>query len=73
MTDFTQLNKLVIRPVHPFMSREEILSTLTVTPISLCYGRCEGVFSDWMDEESSLLTTILLPQVDSDISKHQWG
>ena len=62
MTDFTCLNKYVWRPVHPFPSVMDILKAIPAS--ATCYAKCDathGYFQVALDEESSKLTTFLLP------------
>ena len=62
VTDFTRLNKYVRRPVHPFPSVMDILKAIPAS--ATCYAKCDathGYFQVALDEESSKLTTFLLP------------
>ena len=62
VTDYTGLNRYVKRPVHPFSCVAEILQSI---PSSAKYfakfDAVNGYFQIALDEESSLLTTFLLP------------
>ena len=62
VTDFTALNKFVQRPVHPFPSVGEIVQSV---PSSAKFfaklDAVHGYFQLALDEESSKLTTFLLP------------
>ena len=63
VTDFTQLNKYVKRPVHPFPTGQDIMMSLK--PDSKFFAKCDlvhGFFHVPLDEESRDLTTFLLPQ-----------
>ena len=62
VTDFTNLNKYVKRPVHPFPSSEEIMQA--VPPDAKFFAKMDavhGYFQLAIDQESSFLTTFLLP------------
>ena len=62
VTDFTKLNKHVQRPVHPFPSPQEIVSS--IDPSSKVFAKLDcvsGYHQIPLDEESSYLTTMLLP------------
>ena len=62
VTDYTALNKFVNRPIHPFPSSREIMQS--VAPGSCVFAKLDavhGYFQVGLDEESSLLTTFLLP------------
>ena len=62
-TDYRELNKMVKRPVHPFPSTREILQAIPVT--AKYFAKLDAVhryFQLALDEESSKLTTFLLPQ-----------
>ena len=62
VTDFSHLNRYVRRPVHPFPSTKEILSSLESG--STWFAKCDalaGYHQIPLDEESSKLTTFLLP------------
>ena len=57
------LNKLVKRPVHPFPSTREILQAIPVTAKYFAkLDAVHGYFQLALDEQSSKLTTSLLPQ-----------
>ena len=62
VTDYTQLNKYVERPVHPFPSTKDILQSIPAD--ATCFATLDavsGYFQVELDEESSFLTTFLLP------------
>lgn len=62
VTDYTALNKYVKRPVHPFPSSLDIIRA--IKPDSSYFAKLDavqGYFQIPLDEESSLLTTFLLP------------
>ena len=62
-TDYRELSKLVRRPFHPFPSTREILQAIPVT--AKYFAKLDvvhGYFQLALDEESSKLTTFLLPQ-----------
>ena len=62
VTDFTELNKHVIRPVHPFPSSTDIMQSIPSTAkIFAKLDAVHGYFQLALDKESSLLTTFLLP------------
>ena len=62
VTDFTKLNEFVVRPVHPFMCTKEILNSIEAGSKVFCAIDCvKGYFQVQLDEESSRLTTMLLP------------
>ena len=63
VTDYTELNKSVKRPVHPFPSTKEILQSIPADAKFFCkMDAVHGYFQLGLDEESSKLTTFLLPQ-----------
>ena len=62
-TDYRELNKLVKCPVHPSPSTREILQVIPAT--AKYFAKLDAVhryFQLELDEESSKLTTLLLPQ-----------
>jgi transposase InsO family protein len=62
VTDYTRLNHFVKRPVHPFPSSIDIIQK--VSPTSKYFAKLDavhGYFQIPLDEESSYLTTFLLP------------
>ena len=62
VTDFRQLNSYVRRPVHPFPSATEIMQGLHPSSSVFCkMDATQGYFQIPLDEESSFLTTFLLP------------
>ena len=60
MTDYTELNKHVKRPIHPFTHTKEILQA--VPKVFAKLNAVHGYFQIGLDEVSSKLTTFLLPQ-----------
>ena len=63
VTDYTQLNKHVMRPVHPFPSAMDVIKA--IDPSSRVFAKFDavkGYFQIPLTEEASLLTTMLLPQ-----------
>ena len=62
VTDYIKLNKFVVRPVHPFPSVSDIIQSI---PSSAAYfaklDATHGYFQLPLDEESSSLTTFILP------------
>ena len=62
VTDYTDLNKYVRRPVHPFPSAREILQNIQAdSKVFLKIDAVHGYFQLPLDVESSYLTTFLLP------------
>ena len=62
VTDFTGLNRYVLRPVHPFPSSQEIVSGLDPRSRYFCkMDAVQGYHQIPLDEDSSLLTTFILP------------
>ena len=62
VTDFTALNRHVRRPVHPFPSSKDIMRAVPHTAKSFAKLDCvHGYFQLALDEESSYLTTFILP------------
>jgi transposase InsO family protein len=62
VTDFTALNRHVVRPVHPFPSPQDVIRSISST--SKVFAKLDatsGYFQIPLDEESSRLTTFLLP------------
>jgi len=62
VTDYTKLNKFVIRPIHPFPSVQDIIQS--IPPGMRFFAKLDalnGYFQLALDEESSKLTTFLLP------------
>ena len=63
VTDYTQLNKYVKRPVHPFPSTRDILQAIPKeAKIFAKLDAVHGYFQLALDEQSSITTTFLLPQ-----------
>jgi hypothetical protein len=62
VTDYTRLNKFVRRPVHPFPSVRDIMQSIPAgTKYFAKMDAIHGYFQLALDEESSRLTTFLLP------------
>ena len=62
VTDYTGLNKYVNRPVHPFSCVTEIIQSIPSTANYFAkFDAVNGYFQIALDEESSMLTTFLLP------------
>ena len=62
VTDYTRLNKFVVRPVHPFPSVSDIVQSIPAS--STCFAKLDathGYFQIPLSEEASRLTTFLLP------------
>ena len=62
VTDCTKLNSFVERPDHPFPSVSEILKSIPSSArIFTKFGAVNGYFQIGLDEDSSKLTTFILP------------
>ena len=62
VTDYTRLNQHVKRPVHPFSCVTEILQSIPASAKYFAkFDAVNGYFQIALDEESSYLTTFLLP------------
>ena len=64
VTDFTHINKRVVRPVHPFPSSANIIQA--IPPDAFIFAKLDavhGYFQFALDNESADLTTFLLPSV----------
>ena len=62
VTDYTRLNSYVDRPVHPFPSVSEILQTIPASARGFAkFDAVNGYFQVSLNEESSKLTTFILP------------
>ena len=62
VTGFTHINRFVIRPVHPFPSEQDIVQCIPAgTAFFAKMDAIHGYFQLALDEESSRLTTFLLP------------
>ena len=60
--DYSKINKSVKRPVHPFPSVADIISSIPAgTKFFAKMDAIHGYFQLALDEESSKLTTLLLP------------
>ena len=62
VTDYTKLNKFVIRPAHPFPSVADIVQSIPAN--SRCFAKLDathGYFQIPLSKEASQLTTFLLP------------
>ena len=63
VTDYTQLNRYVDRPVHPFPSPLDVIKSIdSKSTVFAKLDASSGYFQIKLDEESSLLTTFLLPE-----------
>ena len=63
VTDYTKLNKYVQRPIHPFPSTRDIMQSIPHgQKLFAQLDAVHGYFQLALDEESSYLTTFLLPQ-----------
>lgn len=63
VTDYVHLNRYVRRPVHPFMAAYHCLMSIPPhAEVFIAADACQGYHQIELDEESSLLTTFLLPQ-----------
>ena len=63
VTDYTKLNKFVKRPVHPFPATRDIIQSVPKGQrVFAKLDAVHGYFQLALDEESSFLTTFLLPQ-----------
>jgi len=62
VTDYTGLNKFTMRPVHPFPSSRDILNSISSdSKFFAKLDAVQGYFQIPLAEESSKLTTFLLP------------
>ena len=62
VTDYTKLNSFVDRPVHPFPSVLDILQSIpSEAKFFAKFDAVNGYFQIPLDEESSMLTTFILP------------
>ena len=62
VTDYTKLNKYVKRPVHPFPSVHDIVQSIPAgSKFFAKLDAIHGYFQLALENESSLLTTFLLP------------
>ena len=62
VTDYTRLNKFVVRPVHPFPSVSDVVQSISAS--STCFAKLDathGYFQIPLSDEASKLTTFLLP------------
>ena len=63
VTDYTELNKYVKRPIHPFPSTRDILQAIPrEAKIFAKMDAVHGYFQLGMDKKSSYLTTFLVPE-----------
>ena len=63
VVDYTKLNKFVKRPVHTFPSAKEIMDRIPAGSRYFCKMDCtQGYHQIELDEESSKLTTFILPE-----------
>ena len=62
VVDFSPLNRYVERPVHPFPSSRDIANAIPKDSVFFCKMDCvQGYHQIALDEESSALTTFILP------------
>ena len=62
VTDYTKLNSFVQRPVHPFPSVSDIVQAIPSSAVIFAkFDAVNGYFQIALDEESSKLTTFILP------------
>ena len=62
VTDYTKLNKFVKRPIHPFPSATEVMQSIPKDAnLFAKLDAVHGYFQLALDEESSYLTTFLIP------------
>ena len=61
VTDFTHINKRVVRPVHPFPSSADVMQAIPPDAFILELDAVHGYFQLALDDESADLTTFLLP------------
>lgn len=62
VTDYTPINKFIRRPVHPFPSSRDIANFIPAGTKFFCkLDAVQGYFQIPLDEESSKLTTFLIP------------
>ncbi len=62
VSDFSELNKYIQRPVHPFPSSKDIINQISSdSKVFIKLDELKGYFQIPMEENSSYLTTILLP------------
>ena len=60
--DYTKLNSFVQRPVHPFPSVNDIMQAIPSSAVIFAkFDAINGYFQIALDEESSKLTTFILP------------
>ena len=62
VTDYTKLNRFVVRPVHPFPSVSDIIQSIPAS--AACFAKLDathGYFQIPLSEEASRLTTFILP------------
>jgi hypothetical protein len=62
VTNYTALNKLITRPVHPSLSPVDVMRL--IKPESKVFAKLDtyrGYFQIPLEEESSLMTTFILP------------
>ena len=62
VTDYTKLNRFVVRPVHPFPSVSDIIQSIPSS--AACFAKLDathGYFQIPLSEEASRLTTFILP------------
>ena len=62
VTDYTKLNRFVVRPVHPFPSISDIIQSIPAS--AACFAKLDathGYFQIPLSKEASKLTTFVLP------------
>ena len=62
VVDYKELNKCILRPVHPFPCTNDILQSIPSSAKFFCVmDAVNGYYQIELDESSSFLTTFLLP------------
>ena len=62
MTDFCQINKILLRPIYPFEGSKRILESLTQEDTYVAaLGMLQGYFQVPLDEKTSWLTVFITP------------
>ena len=74
VTDYTELNKHVKRPIHLFSSTKEILQAIPKeAKVFTKLVAVHSYFQLGLDKESSKVLTFFYPKGSSDISELRWG